>query len=101
MNVNLTACLAAPSQKVRRIAIFLGEILRGPNAVPSPLPSDGRGEGKGEVRARGKGGSSSSSSPMVAPAQPGLRLVLLAAMLSGILCCIPLWLSTREYPLVP
>src|SRR5215469_6839742 len=30
-----------------------------------------------------------------------LRLVLLGATLSGMLCCIPLWLSTREYPLVP
>lgn len=30
-----------------------------------------------------------------------LRVTLLAATLSGMLCCIPLWLSTREYPLVP
>jgi hypothetical protein len=30
-----------------------------------------------------------------------LRVVLLGAALSGMLCCIPLWLSTREYPLVP
>ena len=42
---------------------------------------------------------------MVAPVQTGrlrlLRLVLLAATLSSMLCCIPLWLNTREYPLVP
>ncbi|HXC36807.1 MAG TPA: hypothetical protein VNV43_13090 [Candidatus Acidoferrales bacterium] len=30
-----------------------------------------------------------------------LRLVLLAATLSGMLCCIALWLSSREYPLAP
>lgn len=30
-----------------------------------------------------------------------LRVVLLGATLSGMLCCIPLWLNTREYPLVP
>jgi len=30
-----------------------------------------------------------------------LRLVLLGATLFGMLFCIPLWLSTREYPLVP
>jgi uncharacterized membrane protein YphA (DoxX/SURF4 family) len=30
-----------------------------------------------------------------------LRLILLGATFSGMLCCIPLWLNTREYPLVP
>jgi hypothetical protein len=30
-----------------------------------------------------------------------LRLVLLCAALGGMLFCIPLWLSTREYPLAP
>ncbi len=30
-----------------------------------------------------------------------LRLVLLGATLFGMLFCIPLWLSSREYPLVP
>jgi uncharacterized membrane protein YphA (DoxX/SURF4 family) len=30
-----------------------------------------------------------------------LRAVLLGATLLGMLCCIPLWLNTREYPLVP
>jgi hypothetical protein len=30
-----------------------------------------------------------------------LRLVLLGATLLGMLSCVPLWLSTREYPLVP
>ncbi len=97
MNVNLIGFPATPSQKIRRIAIFLSEMLRGPNAVPSPRPSEGRGEGQGEVREREKGESSSSSNGRLR----WLRFVLLAAMLSGILCCIPLWLSTREYPLVP
>ncbi len=30
-----------------------------------------------------------------------LRAVLLGATLLGMLCCIPLWLTTREYPIVP
>jgi uncharacterized membrane protein YphA (DoxX/SURF4 family) len=30
-----------------------------------------------------------------------LRIVLLGATLLGMLSCVPLWLSTREYPLVP
>jgi hypothetical protein len=30
-----------------------------------------------------------------------LRAILLGATLLGMLCCIPLWLATREYPLVP
>lgn len=30
-----------------------------------------------------------------------LRLALIAAMLSGMLCSLPLWMSTRAYPLVP
>lgn len=42
--------------------------------------------------------------PLFAAATPRarwLRGVLLAATLSGMLCCVPLWLNTREYPLVP
>jgi hypothetical protein len=30
-----------------------------------------------------------------------LRLALMGAMLPGMLCCLSLWLNTREYPLVP
>jgi uncharacterized membrane protein YphA (DoxX/SURF4 family) len=30
-----------------------------------------------------------------------LRVALIAAMLSGMLCSLPLWLSTRAYPFVP
>jgi uncharacterized membrane protein YphA (DoxX/SURF4 family) len=30
-----------------------------------------------------------------------LRLTLCGAMLSGMLCCLSLWVSTREYPLAP
>lgn len=30
-----------------------------------------------------------------------VRVVLLGATLLGMLCCIPLWLTTREYPVVP
>ena len=30
-----------------------------------------------------------------------LRIALLGATLSGMLCCLPLWLSKREYPVVP
>jgi hypothetical protein len=39
--------------------------------------------------------------PTVDPRILWLRVTLLAATLSGMLSCIPLWLSTREYPLVP
>jgi hypothetical protein len=40
-------------------------------------------------------------SPVANPRLRWLRLVLLGAMLSGMLCCLPLWLNTREYPCVP
>jgi hypothetical protein len=30
-----------------------------------------------------------------------VRVVLVGATLLGMLCCIPLWLTTREYPVVP
>jgi hypothetical protein len=30
-----------------------------------------------------------------------LRLILLGATFSGMLCCLPRWLNTRQYPLVP
>lgn len=40
-------------------------------------------------------------SPAANPRVQWLRLVLLGAMLSGMLCCIPLWLGTREYPTIP
>ncbi|HXB58961.1 MAG TPA: hypothetical protein VNU95_05335 [Candidatus Acidoferrales bacterium] len=39
--------------------------------------------------------------PTADPRVRWLRIVLLGATLSGMLSCIPLWLSTREYPLVP
>jgi uncharacterized membrane protein YphA (DoxX/SURF4 family) len=39
--------------------------------------------------------------PAANPRIRWLRSVLIGAMLSGMLCCLPLWLSTRAYPLVP
>ena len=39
--------------------------------------------------------------PAADPRVRWLRATLVASMMAGMLCCVPLWLSSREYPLVP
>lgn len=47
-----------------------------------------------------------SAVPLAAPAGAGrelfrIRVIVLLATLTGMLACLPLWLNTRDYPLVP